>query len=484
MRGAPPRVRPEECALVAREPANPASRQCDVVVDLFSGPTGVCRLGYVKSGADAGRTVLLREVSPQSLRFLGRRLRKASEIAHSSLLKLLGTVEVDGRVQIASEYVAGVALFELRAAAVEKRERLEPAIATRVIARALDAAQSAHALCQVKGFELTRSIFSDTIWVAEFGDTMLTDVGIADLLGAGKGASAVPTQLVGSGTGSHDVYAAGSELYELLTGKPFHGGIPSFDAATPQPIATIVSRALAFDEKLRFGSISEMATAFKQLPHGLLAQEDRVTASVERLMEPALKSRRAKLAMLERTLGFQNEGEPTRSYSIASLFDVNQSDTLRPMPGAIDDHFSIPEPALPGDLISEAAYGAFLPDDTALPALEHEEEEATRIMRPLTVAPVEAVREVVNPEAKLPTIHVAELVKARRAVTVMMRTPLAGADDPTLPKPPNPAKAKRLMPLIAICVLTILAAVLALVAFGPSRLSGFLRADHATEPKR
>src|SRR5687768_2815698 len=113
MRAATARARPEEAALVAREPANPTARQCDVVAALFSGPMGVCRLGYVKSGADAGRTVLLREVSPQSLRFLGRRLRKASEIAHSNLVKLLGTVEVEGRVEIASEYVAGVSLLEL-----------------------------------------------------------------------------------------------------------------------------------------------------------------------------------------------------------------------------------------------------------------------------------------------------------------------------------------------------------------------------------
>jgi serine/threonine protein kinase len=466
--------------LVAREAANPASRQCDVVIDLFSGPMGICRLGYLKSGADAGRSVLLREVSPQSLRFLGRRLRKASEIAHSSLLKLLGTVEVDGRVQIASEYIAGVSLFELRAAALETRERLEPAIATRIILRALDAAKSAHTLCQAKGFELTRSIFSDTVWVAEFGDTMLTDVGIADLLGAGKGASAIPTQLVGSGSGSHDVYAAGSELYELLTGKPFHGGIPSFDAATPRPIAGIVSRALAFDEKLRFASISDMTTAFQQLPRELVAHEDQVTTSIERLMKPSLKLRRAKLAVLERMLGSQDEGEPTRCYSVASLLDVNQSETVRPMQGAANDHFSIPELGLPGDLISEAASGAFLPDDiNAVP--EQEEEEATRIMRPLALAPPEVIREVVNPEAKLPTIHVAELVTARRAVTVMMRTPLVGAEDQTLQKPQKP---QRRLPLIAICVLTVLAAILALAAFGPRRLSDFLRADHATAPKR
>lgn len=449
-----------------------------MVVDLFSGPMGSCRLGYVKSGADAGRTVLLREVSPQSLRFLGRRLRKASEIAHSNLVKLLGTVEVDGHIQIASEYIAGVSLLELRAAAAEKRERLEPAIATRIISTALDAAKSAHALCQAKGFELTRSIFSDTVWVAEFGETMLTDVGVADLLVSGKGASAVPTHLVGSGTGSHDVYAAGSELYELLTGKPFHGGIPSFEPSTPLPVSAIVSRALAFDEKRRFSSISEMTEAFAQLPRELVAHEDLVTASVERVMKATLKLRRAKLAMLERTLGSQDDGESTRCYSVASLRSGSRSDTVRPPPESHSDQPSPPDHDPPGDLLTEAATGAFVAEDTdARPVPQQEEEEATRIMRPLAAPPA-------NPEAKLPTIHVAELVTARRAVTVMMRTPLAAAGDITRSSTRKAPKPRWRAQLIAICVLTILAAVLALVAFGPQRLSGFLRADHASTPKR
>jgi hypothetical protein len=456
-----------------------------VVVDLFSGPMGVCRLGYVKSGADAGRTVLLREVSPQSLRFLGRRLRKASEIAHSNLVKLLGTVEVDGRVQIASEYVAGVSLLELRAATADKRERLEPAVATRIIARALDAAKNAHALCQAKGFELTRSIFSDTVWIAEFGETMLTDVGLADLLGAGNGASAAPTQLVGSGPGSHDVYAAGSELYELLTGKPFHGGIPSFDPTTPQAIAAIVSRALAFEERLRFASISEMTTAFAELPRELVAHEDLVAASIEHFMKAALKLRRAKLGMLERTLGTQDDdGESTRCYSVASLLDGNRGDTVRPPPSGPSRDAGVAEQPLRARS-SDAASGAFRSDDAAaLSQLEQEDEEATRIMRPLVVAPDEPTREPANPEAKLPTIHVAELVKARRAVTVMMRTPVAGTDDPTLRTARKPPMPKRRVQLIALCVLTLLAAVLALAAFGPRRLGSFLRADHESTPAR
>lgn len=470
--------------MVAREPANPAARQCDVVVDLFSGPMGVCRLGYVKSGADAGRTVLLREVSPQSVRFLGRRLRKASEIAHSNLVKLLGTVEVERRLQIASEYIAGVSLFELRAAAAEKRERLEPEVATRIVAGALDAAKSAHALCQAKGFELTRSIFSDTVWIAEFGETMLTDVGLADLLGAGNGASAAPTQLVGTGTGSHDVYAAGSELYELLTGKPFHGGIPSFDASTPRAISEIVVRALSFDEKRRFASISEMAAAFAALPRELVAHEDVVTGAVERLMKSTLKLRRAKLAMLERTLGSQDDGESTRCYSVASLREGKHNDTVRPVPGPAPAELAVPERNLPGDLLEEAASGALVADS----APDHsasEEEEPTHIMRsPLVIPAADAPREPLNPEAKLPTIHVAELVAARRAVTVLMRTPVT-AEDPTLrtPRKATPL-SKRRASLIAVCVLTLLAAALALAVLGPSRISGFLRAERSAAPAR
>lgn len=478
-------MHPEEGALVAREPANPAARQCDVVVDLFSGPMGVCRLGYVKSGADAGRTVLLREVSPQSVRFLGRRLRKASEIAHSNLVKLLGTVEVAGRVQIASEYIAGVSLFELRAAAAEKRERLEPAVATRIVSGALEAAKSAHSLCQTKGFELTRSIFSDTVWVAEFGETMLTDVGLADLLGAGNGASAVPTQLVGTGTGSHDVYAAGSELYELLTGKPFHGGIPSFDATTPRAISDVVARALAFDPQRRFTSVAEMAAAFAALPRDFVAHEDEVTGSVERLMRSTLKLRRAKLAMLERALGSQDDGESTRCYSVASLREGKPSETVRPLPGSAAVEIVQPEPEPAGDLVEEAASGALVAEAEAGHAAA-EEEEPTHIMRsPLVIPAANAPREPVNPEANLPTIHVAELVAARRAATVVMRTPLVAPDDPTLrTQRKAPSKSKRRASLIALCVVTLLAAALALAVLGPRRISGFLRAERSSAPAR
>jgi hypothetical protein len=66
----------------------------------------------------------------------------------------------------------------------------------------------------------------------------------------------------------------------------------------------------------------------------------------------------------------------------------------------------------------------------------------------------------------------------------MMRTPLSGGDDDTRSSPGQASNPRRRVQLIAICVLTILAAVLALAAFGPQRLSGFLRADHAPAPKR
>src|SRR5688572_22024409 len=109
------------------------------MLELNAGALGQLRLGRGLFGADVGRLVLLRSFPEASEAELGAAIRSSESIAGPRLIKVLGGARVAGAAAVASEYVEGVSLVELMAAAADHGFPLSPAVALRILQDALAA---------------------------------------------------------------------------------------------------------------------------------------------------------------------------------------------------------------------------------------------------------------------------------------------------------------------------------------------------------
>lgn len=267
-------------------------RQCEVLGELFTGPAGVASVGRMLRGTELGRLVFLRGVPDASLGHIKSFIDTARCVAHPSLLKVIGRVETPDTIYVASEYISGVSLLELVNFAISREQRIETAVAVRIIRDALQAADKAKQLFRENtGTDVRRCIFPDTVWIAEFGEIMLTEVGVASTLSEAE-AEAGDDPIV---LGDADVIAAGTELLKLLTNQPLE------EAEMTLPIsgdlASIVARAVNPSASNRFKSAAEMSEALSALPSDLLADERTVGDTVRKLMASVLAVRHPRRLM-------------------------------------------------------------------------------------------------------------------------------------------------------------------------------------------
>jgi hypothetical protein len=323
------------------------SEPCEILFELFEGPTGKIHLGRLLAGHEAGRLVALRQVSAARLEELRPVVDVARSIAHPRLAKVLGIVGAGGETHVAAEYVTGVCLLELTAAARAQHVRLPPNVAIRIVRDALLAAQAAKKLMlESAELDVQRSFFSDTIWIAEFGETFVTEVGVAALLN--DAATLVPADrrqpkaFLASQKG--DVYWAGVELYQLLTNARFDekASFP-FNQRIPAALAPSLTRSLSKFASLSFGSPEAMANALSDLPAELMASEDEIARTVQGLAHEILEGRKAKLGLFERAAAAREFDDMTQVYRSADVEKLREQDTARPSPAPdVNPHIYVP----------------------------------------------------------------------------------------------------------------------------------------------
>lgn len=312
------------------------SEPCEILFELFEGPTGKTHLGRLLAGHEAGRLVALRQVSRERLDELRPIVDVARSIAHPRLAKVLGIVGAGGETHVAAEYVTGVSLLELTSAARAAHVRLPASIAIRIVRDALLAAQAAkNLMCESAELDVQRSFFTDTVWIAEFGETFVTEVGVAALLN--DAATLVPADkrqpkaFLASHKG--DVYWAGVELYQMLTNARFDEKTAfPFNQRIPQALAPSLTRALSKFASLSFASPEAMATALSELPAELMASEDEIARTVQGLTREILESRKAKLGLFERAAAARDFDDMTQVYRSADVEKLREQDTARPSP--------------------------------------------------------------------------------------------------------------------------------------------------------
>ncbi len=315
--------------------------ECQLLSDLLTGPTGALQLARLLGGKEAGRIALVRHVPEGPTPELTRRVARAQSISHPRFAKTLGLVSSNGATYIASEYMPAVTLFELRQAASAQGKTLPLSIAVRIVREALSAAAAARKLFSDGGRDdCGRVLFSDTIWVAEFGEVFITEVGFASLLYDSPSRAGVPSR-PGSDV---DALAGLVELRDMLSLHPgTDRALGTLAKDVTAGIARLLTLTLHPDSKTKVQSIDAVGRALAAMPGTDSANEADVQRAVQELMRPVLEQRQGKIPTGERvTTHGQDDEEATRMFDAGSMLRATEQETVRP---AVSDEATAEAPA-------------------------------------------------------------------------------------------------------------------------------------------
>lgn len=228
---------------------------------------------------------VLRPALASDEEFRRRFQREATAVAamrHPNIVQLYDFGQIGERFYMAMEYIEGGTLRDRLRTLSEGNRRLPPAevvAIVRGIAAALDYAHQ-------RGI-VHRDVKPANVMFTRDGDPVLTDFGIARMLGEGSVTMAgvsigtpdymSPEQARGEpATPASDIYSLGVMVYEMLTGRrPFsaetplgviaqhlQGGFPSprnVDPSFPKALESVLRRALAKEPAARYPTAGELA---------------------------------------------------------------------------------------------------------------------------------------------------------------------------------------------------------------------------------
>jgi hypothetical protein len=333
-----------------------SSAPCELLLKLFTGQRGAVHLGRLLRGGDAGRFVLLREVADAAVGTLASDVDIARSIAHPKLLKLLGVLRSEGHAYLASEYVPGVALTELRDAVRKTGVPIRASVAARIVRDALDASTIASKLLRdAAGIDTVNAFHPDAIWIAEFGETLLSLVAPEQPVGG----SIAPS---GAGTDS-----AVGLIMQLATGlSPTQVLSEGVSAHFPAALAEALSSALARAARSRSDGEAALLDALNALPGPLLANEEQVKQELQRMVAGALLLRRGLqgvdqhgdgelganeatvIGRLPRAVQAFEADEPTRAFRLDSAHrEADPDGVTQLLPRALPSVIVAPDAALP-----------------------------------------------------------------------------------------------------------------------------------------
>jgi len=219
-------------------------------------------------------------------RFVDRFEREATALAalnHPNIVAVIDRGRVGDTYYFVMEYVRGRTLRYLM-----RNKQLTVERAVEVAVQICDALHAAHA-CGV----VHRDIKPGNILVAPDGLVKVADFGIVHIAGDDKHAERERRTRLGTakymapeqrGTGlvvDHraDIYALGTTLYEMLTGRlPDGSPASAHNPAIPKPLDEIIERATREDREERFQSAVEMRDALEAILATLKLEETSATA--------------------------------------------------------------------------------------------------------------------------------------------------------------------------------------------------------------
>jgi len=311
-------------------PALHKQPECQAMFELFASPRGKVSLGRLSTGNEAGRIVVLREISEGALAQVTPAFEFAKGLAHPRLLKLLGVVSDRTRSYIASEYVPGLSLFELVARARARQQGMEVSAAVRVMIDALRAVVNARSLLLGAGAPPVRLLNSDCVWLVDYGETLLSEAGVSAALGSG-GTQKVPD--TESDVQARDVMTAAVELYQLCSGRLMTGDLSrAAKLHLPSRLAQVLEDAFSWEPSTGADGVGQMADALAELPAALIGSETLVASELQRLCGDLLEDRRRKLAAFHSGSGTDVEGA-TRIFAPLPVTEEAEDEATVAIPG-------------------------------------------------------------------------------------------------------------------------------------------------------
>lgn len=328
--------------------------ECVPLEELFDGPSGAASIGRLISTTGPGREVLLRRIGYETAEALAMDVRAARLVAHPSVLKLLGLSQQphSTSLYLVSEFIVGASLLQIVEASRLRGRPLPGSVNLKVVHDALVAAfEVRHLLRETSHWRVGRTLFHDTIWVADFGATLLSEVGVSQRLHLPADAVSVESDLDLDG----DVFAAGAALRCLFSDAEGQLAPP---AAHREAVISLLGRSQEATAD-RFKDPHEMARAIAALPQDLVAGESDVRDQVHELMRPTLELQHARLGLGTLLGRFDAAADAaTQVFSASELVKRSERPTQRPpviAPVAGAGRASIPMPEMSSATLDTAA---------------------------------------------------------------------------------------------------------------------------------
>jgi serine/threonine protein kinase len=305
---------------------------------VATGGMAEVHLGQVRGPIGFARTVAIKRMQPHFANdpdfatMFADEARLAARIRHPNVVATLDVVLQGANLCIVMEYIEGVTVAQLMKLAMERRERMPPAVAVAIVRDTLEGLHSAHEAVDAEGQPLGivhRDVSPQNVIVGVDGVARVLDFGIAKANvrlhqtreGSGlkgKLAYMAPEQLEGAPVvRQSDVFAASIVLWEALTGERAYAGASEAEVVgkllrgPPPPPSSVrselgdgydavLARGLARAPDERFASAREMAMALTSASAAASAAE--VGEWVARIAAVPLAERSSRVRALETAL--------------------------------------------------------------------------------------------------------------------------------------------------------------------------------------
>jgi serine/threonine protein kinase/tetratricopeptide (TPR) repeat protein len=309
--------------------------QFDIVRRLGAGGMAEVFLAKKPGAEGTYKLLVLKRILPQQT---SRRLRSmfveeaqlATRLNHPNVVQVFDFFDGGDEGQLLSmEYVEGPDLGMLVSSAKAKSTRIPPSLAAWIISEAAKGLHYAHEKKDDAGAPLEivhRDVSPQNILLSYEGSVKIADFGIAtaklftDEAGVIKGKFGYmsPEQARGEKVDRRsDIYALGVILWEIVTGRPLHGGLggealldivrsgfvepPSTYARDiPPELEAIVMKALETRREERYATARELGSA---IAHVLMARQELIDAT-------ALENVIAQLVVRDARTAPEREEEP------------------------------------------------------------------------------------------------------------------------------------------------------------------------------
>ncbi|MBL8956029.1 MAG: serine/threonine protein kinase [Myxococcaceae bacterium] len=291
---------------------------------IASGGQASVHYGRLSGAEGFGRTVAIKRVkasadgAEEALKALVDEARLASRISHPNVVQTLDLIEHERELLVVMEYVPGETVAKLLKAAAAKHEAVPADIAAAIVVGALRGLEAAHTATDESGARLQiihRDISPQNIIVDVHGHARVLDFGIAKAPQRGqdttetgnvkgKPSYMAPEQLRGKASVRTDLWACGTVLWEMLTGKKLFSGKTDEEIITkviteaapapstlvptvPPELDAVVLKALQQLAEDRYGSAQEMLADLDKLP---LAPPSRIAGWMQGLAGKRLEA--------------------------------------------------------------------------------------------------------------------------------------------------------------------------------------------------